>query len=183
MDHKGGIATEVLVMMVLVVLTSGIILLLVNTGVVTVKADANYEPILNTEFIPSGRGGSLVIKEFKFCSGVDESYNCIDPKVVFDVGQEVHFRFVVQSSTYDGNVILVENYRVRGPNGDILLDVDSKNDFNFDVKSKDVVERIHFKDFIYSEDGDQKGDYTLELLMVNPLLNKEVTLVEKFALK
>src|SRR3989338_8011966 len=98
MNNRGSVM-EVLVLMIVVVLTSGVILLLVNTGVITVKAQSN-EPILNTEFIPLCREGSLVIKDFKFCENVDEFYNCENPKESFARGDKIYFRFVVESRFY-----------------------------------------------------------------------------------
>src|SRR3989344_3324579 len=121
MNNRGSVM-EVLVLMIVVVLTSGVILLLVNTGIITVKAQSN-EPILNTEFIPLGREGSLVIKEFKFCENVDESYNCINEKNSFNLGDEVHFVFKVESSTYNRDILLVENYQLVDPAGKVLLNV------------------------------------------------------------
>ena len=170
---------EILVRMILVVLTSGVILLLVNTGVITVKAQSN-EPILNTEFIPLGREGSLVIKEFKFCENVDESYNCINEKNSFNLGDEVHFVFKVESSTYDGDIMLVENYQLIDLAGNILLDVDEENNYNFDVKSQEKKELITFKDYFIVNEGSLTGDYKLNLVIENPLLNKRATLSKSF---
>ena len=183
MLNKGSSAMEILVMMVLVVITSGVILLLVNAGILTVKADSSSEPILNAEFIPLGREGSLVVKEFMFCADVDDLFHCGDPKVVFKLGEDIHFRFLVESSTYEGNVMLLENYRVKGPDGKVLLDVDEKNTYHFDVASRERMEQIYFKDHLVSEEGDASGVYTFELIVENPLLNKRVTLTEEFEIE
>ena len=92
------------------------------------------------------------------------------------LGEDIHFRFLVESSTYEGNVMLLENYRVKGPDGKVLLDVDEKNTYHFDVASRERMEQIYFKDHLVSEEGDASGVYTFELIVENPLLNKSIIL-------
>ena len=53
MKTKGSIA-QLLGLLITVVLTSAGILLMVQAGIITVRAEST-EPILNTEFIPMGR--------------------------------------------------------------------------------------------------------------------------------
>ena len=182
-NKKGGAAIEILVMLVVVVIASFVILFLVQAGTINVKADVEDVPLLNTEFIPYGRGGSLVVKEFQFCGIVDTQYQCFDEKDVFKLGDEVHFRFIVESSTFNGDVMLVENYRLKGPHGKVLLDVDEKNNFNYDLKSDERIEDVYFKDYFIVGVDMPVGEYTLELLMKNPLLNKETTLVKTFEMR
>ena len=136
---------EILIFLIVVVLTSAVVLFLVQSGIVTVKADGEEVPILNAEFIPVGREGYVAIKEFQFCDMVDELYNCLGEKNTFQIGGEVHFRFVIESSTWNGEVMLVENYKLKSPTGEILLDVDEEdiksflNTFNYRQYNEDYV--------------------------------------------
>lgn len=175
MDSKGKIATQILIMLVVVVLTSAAVFSLVQAGVIEVR-QVEGASVLNTEFIPFMREGTLVIKEFKFCGLVDEDYKCLEEKELFEAGENIHFRFIVESSAVDGEMMLVENYQLKGPEGNILLGVDEEYNTYVETES----ERIYFKDYIIGEAEDQKGEYTLELLVENPLLNKKVTLTKKF---
>ncbi|MDO8655930.1 MAG: hypothetical protein Q7K45_01715, partial [Nanoarchaeota archaeon] len=118
-----------------------------------------------------------------FCDSVDELYTCVGEKDVFRIGEEVHFRFVVESSTSNGEVRLVENYRIKGTDGTILLDVNDENNYLFNIQSNKKNENIYFKDHIITEIGDNVGEYTIELLIENVLLNKKSTLIKKFNLK
>mgnify|MGYP005672969413 CR=1 FL=1 len=68
MNNKGKVIVELLVMLVVIVITSALILYLVQSGTISVKAENNQVSILNTEFIPMGREGYLAIKDFKFCN-------------------------------------------------------------------------------------------------------------------
>lgn len=182
MNAKASI-TEFLVLLIMIALTSATVLFLVKSGVISVRADGEEVSVLDTEFIPVGREGYLAIKEFQFCDAVDELYNCVGEKDTFNIGEEVHFRFVVESSTSKGEVRLVENYRVKGPGGTLLLDVNEENNYPFNLQSNKKKENIYFKDYIITEDGDTTGEYTLELLIENRLLNKKSTLIKKFNLQ
>lgn len=185
MNQHGTILTEFLVLLIMIALTSATVLFLVKTGVVSVRADgADSEEvqILDAEFIPIGREGYLAIKEFRFCDAVDELYNCIGEKDAFQIGEEVHFRFVVESSVSNGEVMLVENYRLKGLGGKVILDVDTNNNYNYNLQSQQKKQNIYFKDYIITEDGDPTGLYTVEFLIENPLLNKRVTLTKQFTL-
>ncbi len=186
-NKKAKVEFEVLLFMIALVIVSALVLWAVQSGIVTVRADgAGEKPILNAEFIPYGREGFLAVKEFQFCSAVDEKYNCLGEngesgeKEEFKVGEEVHFRFVVESTTVYGKVTLTENYRVKGPDDSVLLEVDDNSNFNFESEGGDKVQRVYFKDFIITEKGDARGKYTLELMMNNPLLEKKAVLVKEF---
>lgn len=183
MNNKGKIALEILIVLVIIVLTSGVTLALVNLGILEPKAGGGEVSLLNADFIPVGREGYLAVKEFKFCGEVDERYNCAEEKETFNLGEEVHFRFGVESSTSGGEVMLVENYRIKGPSGKVLLEVDEKNNFYFEVKSKERKEVIAFKDYFRVGFDMPKGEYVLELVMENPLLNKKATLVKRFEMR
>ena len=170
---------EILIFLIVVVLTSAVVLFLVQSGIVTVKADGEEVPILNAEFIPVGREGYVAIKEFQFCDTVDELYNCLGEKNTFQIGEEVHFRFIVESSTWNGEVMLVENYKLKSPTGETLLDVDEENNYHFNLQSGKKKELIYFKDYFVVNLGSAEGEYTVELVIDNPLLNKKVTTVQR----
>ena len=182
-NHKGRVAIEVLVVLVAIVITSAVILFLVQSGIIAVKGQSFPEPILNAEFIPIQRDGFLAIKEFQFCGLVDDNYLCLEPSESFPRGAEVHFRFVVESTVQHGEVLMVENYKIKGPDGSIILDVDAKNNFNFDSKSQRKTEEITFKDYFVTTLQLPAGEYSLELLLANPLLDKKTRTVKKFELK
>lgn len=183
MNRHGTILTEFLVLLIMIVLTSATVLFLVKSGVLMVRADGEEVSVLDTEFIPVGREGYLAIKEFQFCSDVGELYNCIDEKDTFKIGEEVYFRFVVESSTSNGEVRLVENYRIKGIDGAVLFDVHDENNYPFNIQSNKKTEHIYFKDHLITEAGDNAGEYTLELLIENRLLNKKSTVIKKFHLQ
>ena len=185
MNKKASII-EFMVLIIMIVLTSATVLFLVKTGVVSVRADdgvgAEEVSVLDTEFIPIGREGYLAIKEFQFCDSVDELYTCVGEKDRFNIGEEVHFRFVVESSTSNGEVRLVENYRLKSPSGEILLDVDEESNYHLNLQTGKKKELITFKDYFIVNQGSEEGEYTLELVMENVLLNKKATLTEKIVI-
>ncbi|MAG60540.1 hypothetical protein CL619_02020, partial [archaeon] len=65
MNKKGKIVVTVLVVLGVILLTSAGMLMLIKTGMLSVKTSS--ESVLNTEYIPYQRTGSLAIKDFKFC--------------------------------------------------------------------------------------------------------------------
>lgn len=182
MNTRASAMIELLVLLIVVVVSSGVVLLLVQTGVLQVRSSsAEYEPLLNAEFIPLAQEGRLVIKGFQFCSFVDEKYTCVDAKEKFTAGERVYFRFIVETSTVNGNALLVQNYRLKDAFGKVLLEVDEESN-NYARKSAALdVETFYFKDFIVTEAGDA-GEYTFELLVENTLLQKKATLIKNFEL-
>ncbi|MEK6969805.1 MAG: hypothetical protein AABW48_05235 [Nanoarchaeota archaeon] len=180
MNKKGGLAMGILIILIFIVATSALILFLVKSGVISVKEDTSSEPVLNAEFLPLGRSGYLAIKDFKFCNSVNENYACLIPKSGFIPGEEVHFLFVIESSTYNGEIMLLENYRIKDPAGQIILDVDQKDSFQFGVKSGEKQELVALKDYFLTSIDAPVGEYTLELIVKNPLLDKQITLVKSF---
>lgn len=176
---KGRIEFELLFMLITVVVTSAAILYLVQSGMITVKAENSDVSVLNTEFIPVVREGTLVVKEFQFCESVD----CSESKETFALGEEVHFTFVVETSVYNGEIILIENYRVKGPDGTILLQAEAQDNRQVENMSSERLIQIHFAEFIRTEERDQSGDYQLELLVENPLLAKKVAVTKMFRLE
>ena len=178
MNKGGKVITQILVVMVAVVFVSALILTLIKTDVIKLS-EQEPQPVLNAEFIPFAKAGSLVIKEFKFCSFVDENYNCIGETDGFIPG-EVHFVFIVETTPVNGEIILLENYQIKGPNGDILLQAESKDNFYFDFKSKKNTESITVKDFFTMFETNEIGEYTLDLFVENQLVGKKATLSRKF---
>jgi hypothetical protein len=178
--NKKGLLTGVLLVLVIIVVTSAVILLLVKTGTIEVK-EVSSEPILNAEFLPVGRVGSLAITEFRFCSFIDEDLNCFSDRERFYLVENVYVRFVVETSTYNGDVLLVRNYRIKDPSGKVVLELDQSNDYDFEMAGGEKIEPIVFADF-FVMDHSSLGEYTLEVIVINPLLDKTITVTRKFEL-
>ncbi len=178
-SRTGNIAIQVLLLFITVIVTSAVILALVQTGIISINADEEEISLLDTEFIPVSREGTLSIKEFQFCRTVDENYRCLEERDHFNIGEEVHFRFLAESSTSNGEVMLVENYRLKDPRGNVILDVDEKNNYHFEIPSRQKKESIAFRDYFVLYPGAVPGEYTLELMLENPLLSKKMTLTQK----
>ena len=185
MNHnkKARLELEILSFMIAIVLISALIFWLVHLGIVEVKPGAETVSVLNMEFLPLGRGGELAIADFKFCGWVDEAYRCFDPKESFSFGEPVRFTLAVESSTFEGQVKLVENYQVVAPSGKVILEAEAKDNFNFELSSRNSRERISFKDYFIINPGAEAGTYTLSLIMYNPLIDKKVTLSKSFEVK
>ena len=172
---------QLLILLIVVALTSGIVLFLVQSGILEVSAETDVS-ILDTEFIPLQREGYLSLREFNFCNSASIQSQCT-PQGSFTFGEEIHFQFVVESSTYNGEIIVVENYMILGPQGELLLDVDEENNFHFDVKSNKEKEVVTFKDYFVLRPDLPEGTYTLELVLENPLINKKVRSVQQFTMQ
>jgi hypothetical protein len=180
MDKKARLVTEILAGLVLVAVISGVIFFLVQQGVVKVKSSSQEANVLNAEFLPYGREGSVVIKDFKFCNYVDANYVCLGEQSQFNFDSEIYFVFLAESSTYDHQIMLLENYRIKNPSGKIILDVGQKKNFNFEAQSANEKEQVAFRDSFIVLPGQESGEYTLELVVENPLLDKKTTLSEMF---
>ncbi len=183
MFKQGKIEIEVFIVLITMVFTSAMILLLVYSGTIEVKEGVSSEPVLNAEFLPAGREGVLAIKDFDFCSYVDEQYGCQNPQEAFLAGEEIHFRFLVQSSTFNGQIALIENYLLKDPLGNIILEVDGSSDVPVEATSSNPEEFLFFRDYFVIHPGSPEGEYTLELELENTLLLKKITAVEKFIFK
>ncbi|MDP3989577.1 MAG: hypothetical protein Q8Q01_00025 [archaeon] len=181
-QKKGGLVIQVLVLMVLVVISSSVLLFLINKGVITVKESGQTEPILQANFLPIARTGTVAVKEFAFCSDVNEDFECIGQRSLFQKGDKVHFKFVVETNPYGGDVIIFQNYRLINPNGVIILEAEDMNNYQYDARSDKTLEEIVFKDYIITEENDIPGTYRFELLVSNPLLEKDITVTEEFTL-
>ena len=180
MSKKGKIEIEAFIVLITMVFTSAIILLLVYSGTITVKEDVSAEPVLNTEFLPVGREGFLAVKEFSFCSYVDENLNCLSQQQEFSALENVYVRFVIESSTFGSQVMLSRNYRISNPLGKVVLEAEQKNAYNFELSSVKKTENIIFADFFVMGAEAMPGEYTLDVIMENPLLGKKVTVTKKF---
>ena len=178
-NHKANVAVRVLSIFVVIVITSLLVLILVRTGIISVKAE--YEPVdvLNTEFLPIRDSGTINLKEFSFCQSIDAEFNCLR-KGEFTFGDEVHFKFVIESTVFQNQVMIVKNYRIKSPSGQLLLDANSKDNFYVDVQSDKETETIAFKDYFTLLGAGETGTYTLELIIENPLISKQTTLIETF---
>ncbi len=178
MEHD--MIMELLVLFVVVILTSGVLLLLVHTGVITVKAQEDV-PVLNTEFIPLSREGALVVKDFSFCRSV-EGTNCLNPAGYFVPGEEIHFTYTVETSATEGQVMLVQNYRVKDPSGVPFIEARQEDNYYMEKNDAGDTEEISLADYFIIHPGSEEGEYTVELVLENPLLNKKVTVSRTFSL-
>src|SRR3989344_6747347 len=115
MHNRGRIEIELFIVLITIVVTSAVILLLVRSGTIEVKDDVITEPVLNAEFLPVGREGFLAVKDFSFCSYVDENLNCLSAQQQFSALENVYVRFVAESSTFNNQVMLLRNYRIKNP--------------------------------------------------------------------
>ena len=72
LTKKGAVVVEILVILAVMAITSAVVLILINSGVVNVRTD--YEPVqvLNTEFLPVGRAGHMAVREFSFCENINK---------------------------------------------------------------------------------------------------------------
>ncbi len=183
MNKKASAIVEIFIILVVIVLTSALVLFLVKTGILTIKNQANQPPILNTEFIPYAREGTLTISEFAFCSYANEQYQCLDPKNHFTIGEDAYFRYIIKTTPYNGDILLIENYRILSSTGKVMLDIDKKNNYHYDIISQEPTESISFKDYFTIGKGIPSGTYSIELLIENPLLNKKTTLTQTFVVE
>lgn len=166
--------------MIVVVATSALVLILVKTRTIVIRGDVSTEPILNTEFLPMGRAGYLALNEFDFCNFVDENFNCLNQQDEFYPSDDIYLRFVAESTVFNGEVIIVHNYRVKNPSGEVVLEAEQKSDFAFEMKSGRETELVVFSEYFNLGKEAQPGEYTVEMIVRNPLLDKEVTLVKEF---
>ncbi len=165
-------------MLITIVVTSAVIFALVRADVIHVKPQTEEVSLLDMEFLPYAAENILVIKEFQFCADVDKNFNCVSPKKLFKRGEEVHFRFVVESSTSSGEIKLSENYQFKNANR-VILGVEDKTNFQFNLQSNKDKDNVKFKDYFVAGYDLQPGEYILDLVMENPLLGKKATLSKK----
>ncbi|HIH11765.1 TPA: hypothetical protein HA241_06250 [Candidatus Woesearchaeota archaeon] len=174
---RGSIVLLILVILVAVVLTSALVLFLMKSG----PTESSASP-LAVEFIPE-RPTTLTINQFEFCSDVNSRFVCTEKRTSFRLGEEVHFRLVVESSVKDQVVSLVENYQLTDPPGTVLLPLDEKNDFHLNLNSQREKEQVAFRDYFIVSPESIPGNYTLTLFIENPVLNKKVTLTKTITIQ
>lgn len=179
----GRTTLEILVFLMVAVFTSAAVLFLVQAGVLSVRASGEDVPLLDTEFVPVAREGHLVVKEFQFCSYVDDHYDCLLPRDGYAQGEEVFFRYVVESSAHDGQVMIIKNYRLIEPDGVVVLEADEHSNVPVEVTVDDKREIVTFKDSFVIGSAAPPGRYTLILLLENPLAAKSVKVREQFTVK
>ncbi|MBI2572965.1 hypothetical protein HYV86_03850 [Candidatus Woesearchaeota archaeon] len=180
-SNKGSVLVQVAVIAIVAAITTGIMLLLIYVGAFEESSDqAQQVSLLNTEFIPLGRGGDLQIRQFDFCKYVDVKFNCYQKTDVFAKGDEIYLRFLVQSSTYDNQIMLVRNYRIVNPQGNIILNLEEKNSYLLEHESTKENEPAAFADYFTLGDNPDLGEYQVEIMVENPLLDKRISLVKRF---
>lgn len=180
MHKRGRIEIEMFIVLITIVVTSAVILLLVKSGTIEVKEDVVSEPVLNTEFLPVGREGFLAVKDFAFCSYVDADLNCLGRQEEFGKTENVYVWFVVESTTYNNQILAARNYRIRDPAGTVIFEADNKNTYNFELSSDKNVEQVIFTDYFVMGEDAVTGEYALDVIVENPLLVKKVILTKKF---
>lgn len=180
MNQYASAMIEFLVLLIVIVITSSVVLLLVQTGVLTVKAAGEEVSVLNTEFLPYSREAILTVKEVQFCERV-EQFRCIQEKKTFHLGEKVEVLFLAESSTVDGEIYLRRNYRLTDPQGTVVLEMEEA--YPVQQRSSKQTELVAFTDSISTSPEAVPGEYTLEVIVENPLLQKKVIRHEKVRLE
>jgi len=180
MHKKGKIEIEVFIVLITIVVTSAVILLLVKSGTIEVRDDVVAEPVLNAQFLPAGREGFLAVKDFAFCSYVDADLNCLARQEEFGKTENVYVWFVVESTVTDGQVMLLRNYKMSNPLGEVVLQAEQKNGYNFELSSSRNKENVVFGEFFVLGEDAIIGEYTLDIILEDLLLEKKITLTKKF---
>jgi hypothetical protein len=178
---KKGSVTEIMIMLVLIVITSAVILLLVNYGVLDVKADSN-EQVLNTEFLPMEENKIFTINDLKLCQFIDPNNVCINPTTEFDKGTALFVAFNLESSPYNNQIEVLRNYRIIGPGDKVVLDIIEENNEIKTIESN-VVKEMFFGNYFMINDDFVSGDYTLEIYVKNDLINKQLVRRKSFVIK
>ncbi|PIN73920.1 hypothetical protein COV20_02280 [Candidatus Woesearchaeota archaeon CG10_big_fil_rev_8_21_14_0_10_45_16] len=182
LSKKGGLLVQVLVVLIVIILTSGLILYLVSSGVLTPDPARAEVDILNAEFIPLERTGTLTIKEFDMCEFVDEELNCFHKTSEFQRGTNIYLRALVESTVFGGQLSVGRNYRVVDSQGKVILELEDTNQRDFDYDLEGTKENLAFSDTLFFEDEVPAGDYELQLIVENQLTMKQATLTRGFRL-
>lgn len=183
-NARGSILIEALVLLATVIATSIAVLLLVQFNVIDVSASESKESVLNADFLPLVQEeGMLLVKDFQLCGLVNPAYECIAPETTFYTGDSVHFRYAVESSTRNGQIILIKKYRLLDETGRAWIEVNEKNTLYVEGAASGAIENVLFKDSFYLGTEVPAGKYTLELSIENPLIDKEVTSLQRFTVK
>jgi hypothetical protein len=178
-QERSAVPFDILLFLAIVVITSAVLLSLLHFGILTLQDRADAD-LLNTEFIPFERDGTMIISKFEFCSEVDSTYTCINPKDVFRFGEQIHFRVLVRSDPVNSIIRLEENYRIIGPQSQIFLEVGDRDAFLFEKAAEGDAELVAIADSFTIDSTLPTREYTLELFIENPLLNKKTTISRTF---
>jgi len=175
---KANLAVEILVMMIIIVLITASILYLVKSGVIEVDDDGPKESILNLEFIPISKINLLSIENFQFCDYILEGKCYANNQ--FYLPSEVYFVFSVKTDVHNGKIKLIENYRIKNSQGEVILEVDAADNFHFDLSSGAASENVFFTDFFSLSEDLEPGTYTLDLVIQDAISSKKVTSSKNF---
>ena len=132
MNKKASVMIELLVFLIIAVFLSASILFLIKSGIIHTKDSYEDVNLLNTEFLPLGRGGSLLIKDLSFCSYVNQDFHCFE-KDDFYTGETVYVRFVVESSVTSGEVLLNRKYVLKNPQGETVIIVEESSSYQINT--------------------------------------------------
>ncbi len=171
------LVVRVMIVLVLLLVGSSLVLILINSGVVSVRADSNYQDvqILNTQFIPVIDNFILKIKDFTFCKKVDLAvFDCLESSRMFHPGEQVNFLFIVKGNLGQ-EVEVVEDYALIDPDGVRILDFQQGGNLQAKLVPRQDLTIADY--FVLSPDA-PVGEYTLELLI--RVRGKEVKQKERF---
>ncbi len=189
MNARGSVLIEVLVLLATVIATSIAVLLLVQFRVIDVSADAGVagsdagKEVLNANFLPVAQEDAreesiLIVKDFMFCTGVDENFNCLGEKKNFMLGNTIHFVFRVETTAVQNKIALAQNYRLIDPKGRVVLDADEQKDFQVSRQTEENTATVRLKDYFIAGYEMREGEYLFELQLENPILNKRIKVVK-----
>lgn len=176
MNKKAFTAMEGVVVGIILLLIVTTMFLLSYLGVIPQRKYENTE-VLQADFIPYVREGKLVITDLKLCEALDAQKNCVNEKTTFTTPATVSVRAVVETTSTNGKVFLLENYVVRRADGTVVMAADS--DLPFEMDSQMDNQQVLFTDFFTVSESMPTGRYTFELIVKDQLMNREVTAVRE----
>ena len=125
---------------------------------------------------------TLELKEFSTCKTISEDYVCSE-KNVFNFGDKIMLLFIVESSSKDGQINLIENYVVRNTKREIIYDSSSKESFELNIKTDKKKESVSAVDAFFVHGSDEYGEYEVELTVKNPIFEKEIKEIKTFMIE
>ena len=69
---------------------------------------------------------------------------------------------------------------MRNPLGEVVLQAEQKNAYNLELSSRRDTEKVVFGEFFVLGEDIISGEYTLNVIIENALLNKKITVTKKF---
>ena len=69
---------------------------------------------------------------------------------------------------------------MRNPLGEVVLQAEQKNAYNLELSSGRKTENVVFGEFFVLGEDIISGEYTLNIIIENALLNKKITVTKKF---